>query len=74
MKRVFALGLIALLSVPLTLILTLILSPFWRWVEAVSGIESIGHSGPANWCFVAIFVVVLSLGWGTWLILGNTKS
>ena len=73
MKHVIALTLIAVLALPLTLILTFILSPFWNWFEAVSGIESLGHSGPANWCFVAMYLVVLSLGWGTWFILGNTK-
>ncbi len=31
---------------------TLIIFPFWGWFEAVTGIESLGHSGPANWCFL----------------------
>ena len=73
MKRIVTLGLFAVLALPLALILTFILSPFWNWFEAASGIESMGHSGPANWCFVAMFLFVLSLGCGTWLIVGRRK-
>jgi hypothetical protein len=73
MKHVIALSLIAILALPLTLILTFLLSPFWNWVEAVSGIESMGHSGPANWCLLAMFLVVLSSGWGLWFLVGNRK-
>ncbi|HEX8710538.1 MAG TPA: hypothetical protein VF730_01610 [Terracidiphilus sp.] len=25
--------------------------PFWDWFEAKTGIESMGHSGPADWVF-----------------------
>jgi hypothetical protein len=73
MKRVIALSLIAVLALPLTLFLTFFLFPFWNWFETVSGIESVGHSGPANWCFVAMFLVVFSLGWGTLCIVGRRK-
>jgi uncharacterized protein involved in cysteine biosynthesis len=26
-------------------------SPFWGWFEEKTGIESLGHSGPADWVF-----------------------
>jgi hypothetical protein len=29
-------------------VLTLWLLPLWRWIEATTGIESIGHCGPAD--------------------------
>jgi hypothetical protein len=40
------------------------LAPLWSWIEATYGIESIGHSGPAEWCFWAIYglFVVAALG------------
>jgi hypothetical protein len=44
---------ILLLSVPAGIILTIALIPFWRWLEETTGIESVGHSGPAEWCFLA---------------------
>lgn len=43
---------ILLLSVPLGMLVTLVLLPFWRWIEESTGIESVGHSGPADWCFL----------------------
>jgi hypothetical protein len=42
---------IAAVSLPLSIASTLMLIPLWRWIEATYGIESIGHSGPADWCF-----------------------
>jgi uncharacterized membrane protein YphA (DoxX/SURF4 family) len=65
--------LIVVLALPLTLVLTFILSPFWNWFETASGVESLGHSGPANWCFLAVFLVVLALGWGTWRMVRHKK-
>ena len=44
----------ALLSVPATLMLW----PLWSWIEATFGIEAVGHSGPADWCFWATFAVM----------------
>jgi len=49
------------LALPLALIITFLLWPFWSWFEGVSGIESMGHSGPASWCFAAVYAVILSL-------------
>jgi hypothetical protein len=39
---------------------------FWGWFEARTGIESLGHSGPADWvfevlfalCFIFLFIVL----------------
>jgi hypothetical protein len=59
-----------LLAVPLTaaglgVAITLLLIPFWGWLEANLGVESIGHSGPAEWCYVVTFVALLGpIGWG----------
>lgn len=65
--RAFAVGLaIVAGSLPLALVTTIILAPFWRWLEAVSGVESIGHSGPSDWCFWTIYglyVLVFILAW-----------
>ena len=59
MKRTVPYLLCALFAIPLAIILTFVLSPFWNWFEAFSGIESLGHSGPANWCFAASYVVLV---------------
>src|SRR6266487_6694049 len=48
---------IVLVSVPASVVLTLLLLPLWRWLEERYGIESVGHSGPAEWCFATMFIV-----------------
>jgi hypothetical protein len=54
---------IVLVSVPASVLFTLLLMPLWRWLEQNFGIESVGHSGPAEWCFGAMFVAcVVALG------------
>jgi hypothetical protein len=59
--RVLLLGLgAALVSVPIGIILTLVLTPFWSWLEATTGIESVGHSGPSDWCYWVIVCSVFS--------------
>ncbi len=45
--------------IPLALMATLFLAPFWKWLEVVVGVESIGHSGPAEWCYFAIYGILL---------------
>ena len=67
MKRVWlSLG-VLVLSLPLGVLLTLLLLPLWRWLEDTAGIEAIGHSGPAAWCYgpaIAAFAVLgLALVW-----------
>jgi len=47
---------LALVAVPVALAVTLVLFPFWSWVERTTGIESVGHSGPASWCYLAVWV------------------
>jgi len=43
---------------PIAFIVTILLSPLWSWIEATYGIESIGHSGPSDWCFYLVYGVL----------------
>jgi len=45
---------LALAAMPAAFIVTLLLTPLWSWIEATYGVEAIGHSGPADWCFLAV--------------------
>ena len=45
--------------------LTFLLWPLWPWVEAFTDIESMGHSGPADWCF-AVTTLLLFGVWCAW--------
>jgi hypothetical protein len=47
---------------PLTFIVTFLLMPLWNWVESDLGIGAVGHSGPADWCFLTVFSVSLGAG------------
>jgi len=49
---------ILLVCLPIAFIVTILLSPLWSWIEATYGIESIGHSGPSDWCFYLVYGVI----------------
>ena len=46
------------LALPLSATVTILLLPFWSWLEATTGFEALGHSGPAVWCYLLVFSVV----------------
>jgi hypothetical protein len=53
-------GIVAL-SLPVTFYLTTVLMPLWSEIERRWGIESVGDSGPAAWCFLAVFACVVTI-------------
>lgn len=59
LRLVVTIVLVSLISMPISIVATLLLIPLWRWVEASSGLEAIGHSGPAEWCYLAMFTVTV---------------
>src|SRR5262249_35759848 len=50
---------IIVISLPIAFWLTILLLPLWSWIEDTYGIESLGHSGPADWCFSVVFLIVI---------------
>jgi hypothetical protein len=60
-------GIVAL-SLPVTFVLTMMLMPLWSAIERRWGIESVGHSGPAVWCFWVVFACVTTLSLGAYVI------
>lgn len=64
---------VALICIPVALLLTLLLVPFWSWLEATTGYESIGHSGPAGWCVLVVYIVVLTSAGVIWSRLEKRK-
>jgi hypothetical protein len=52
---------ILLISMPPAFMLTIALMPLWSHIEAKYGIESVGHSGPADWCFELTYVFVVAV-------------
>ena len=57
--RLAATVVIVVIGIPVTFAATFALTPVWSRIEARYGIESIGHSGPSDWCFGAVFGVYL---------------
>lgn len=55
-----ALGLVAV-ALPVSIVATFLLSPFWSWLEASTGIEAIGHSGPADWCYLVVLLLIVGV-------------
>jgi len=50
---------IVLIGIPITFAATIALLPLWSMIERRYGIESVGHSGPSDWCFWVVFGVYL---------------
>ncbi|HVX88659.1 MAG TPA: hypothetical protein VG940_07020 [Gemmatimonadales bacterium] len=69
-RRAAAFLLYAVLAVPAAIFVAFLLTPFWRAVEAQYGVESLGHSGPATWCFALVYGVMLGVNvlifWRRW--------
>ena len=61
---------LVLAAMPAAFIVTLLLTPLWSWIEATYGVEAIGHSGPADWCFLVVYLAfaagILPLLWRGW--------
>ena len=60
-RRILTILAVLVVCVPIAFIVTILLSPFWSWIEATYGIESIGHSGPSDWCFYVVYGVLNAL-------------
>jgi hypothetical protein len=53
---------------PVSFIVTFMLTPLWSWIEATYGIESIGHSGPADWCFWSVYGIFVAVALGAYAV------
>jgi len=51
---------ICLISAPIAFAVTIALLPLWSWIESTFKIESVGHSGPAEWCYWTSYIIILT--------------
>lgn len=49
------------IGLPIAAILTITISPLWLWAESRFKIEAYGHSGPAEWCYLATYIILVIL-------------
>jgi len=64
---------IAAACLPAAFILTFLLIPLWSWIEAIYKIESVGHSGPADWCFWAVYALLVLVALGAYALKARRK-
>jgi hypothetical protein len=64
---------IAAVCLPAAFILTFLLMPLWSWIEATYKIESVGHSGPAEWCFWAVYALLGAASLGVYALKAARK-
>ena len=59
-RRLVVFVVVLLMTVPAAIIMTILAMPFFAWIEARFGVEAVGHSGPAEWCYVSVYVTLLA--------------
>jgi len=70
-KGLLVITMILLVCFPVTFIITIVTSPFWLWVEQFFQIEAFGHSGPAEWCYLLIYGLIVTT---SFIVLFNAKK
>jgi len=60
---------ICLIAAPIAFAVTIALIPLWSWIESRFAIESLGHSGPAEWCYLASYTIILTCAAIIWLVI-----
>lgn len=68
-----ALGIPAL-TLPVAFVATFLSMPLWSAIESSTGIESVGHSGPAEWCFVAMWALATCTAFAIVVAVRRTRS
>lgn len=59
---------VCLLAIPVTVLATILLMPVWSWLESSFTIEAVGHSGPAEWCYLFTYFIIVTFAGVFWSI------
>jgi hypothetical protein len=74
-RRVIVFVIVAGLAVPAAIVTTIFMMPLFSWMEARFGIEAVGHSGPAAWCYASVYVTMLAaLAVGGWRLVTRVRA
>ena len=63
-----------IICLPFAFIITVFTNPFWLWIENTFSIESVGHSGPAEWCYITVYLLLICAGGLIMLKFRNRKT
>ena len=74
-RRVLISAAILGVCVPVSFVAGVLTFPFWSWIEDRFGVEAVGHSGPAEWCYWTIYGLVAAGGLlGYWRMQRRTRQ
>jgi hypothetical protein len=59
-RRLLVFVIVLFMTVPAAIVTTILAMPLFAWIEARFGVEAVGHSGPAEWCYVSVYVTMLA--------------
>ncbi len=65
---------ICIFSVLPAIFVTIALLPVWSWLEETFAIEAVGHSGPAEWCYLTCYSIILASATLFWSILRRKEK
>jgi len=63
-----------IICLPLAFVITVFTNPFWLWIEKTFSVESVGHSGPAEWCYITVYLLLICAGGLILLKFRNRKT
>jgi len=63
-----------IICIPLAFIITVFSNPLFLWFEKTFSIESVGHSGPAEWCYIAVYLLLVTASVLILLKIRNQKT
>jgi hypothetical protein len=73
LKSVLIVAAVMFVLVPVAIGVTLYMMPLWVWIELNYQIESVGHSGPAEWCYRATYALLATVILATMALLTATR-
>ena len=65
---------VLIICMPIAFIGTILLIPLWSWIEATYAIESIGHSGPSDWCFELVYGLMAATGLAVYAMVQRSRQ
>ena len=65
---------LSIVCIPLAFIITVLSNPFFLWFEKTLSIESVGHSGPAEWCYITVYLLLIGASGLILLKIRNRKT
>ena len=65
---------IVITCLPIAVIITIFTSSFWQWIELHFKVEAYGYSGPAGWCYVVSYSILIVFSTLAWSHLKNKSA